>query len=800
MGEAARRGLARIEALEFERDGELERLWAERLDLGAADLGRRRERFLERFGPEGEPHFEALRERVLAAQRAWAEAALGALDQEVDALAGAQRYAPALAAIARVERTAPLGVDVGAALAARRSQVEAAAEVAARALAEEVRGYLGEGRAPFAVARLERALPGYAGLAPYAALKALYAEARAAPGTAPEPGPGPEPGPEPGPGPGMSTPPSPDPPGPDPGPTAPAPAPDALAREALAPLLEERRYAEAADLVAQRAAAEAEGPARAALEAFQGELRDAAAGLAALITHINENPARYGRVELRPRLVVSLAAASAEGLDARVPGGSMRYPWKHVPPAVLAALAGRTGARGEPAFGLAQLLETAGAPDAARAWLYVAGHSGVPAERVFARLARWRGEPVPAEGYVEHEQRYVTVAEREHLLREARIAQALARLGAREAKDRAAALEELLALGEPARARTRAALLERREALAAELAAGKGYAPARHRARLLALLEQRRRHALALIYDAQAYPYPNPDKRNQAEVERRVDEVRQVWERPFELVAQWDAELKAALERLTEADAALARVDAGWRPDLETLARRISAAIDVPAAADGELRAYSLKVLDYNEALATTATEQERDNTRIVNEYRMMMGLQAVKIDERLVRAARGHSRHMRENGYFAHDVPADRGATAENRTPGARAQRQGYGGGVGENIARGPSTGRGAFWAWFGSSGHHRNMLGRGWHEMGCGRSGGSWWTQLFGGGSKSLKPPDPLPAPEPFFAPEPEPAGGARGGPVEVPDEVPPGEPEPPPGDPPGAPGAPEDGPGEE
>src|SRR5262245_59253893 len=199
-----------------------------------------------------------------------------------------------------------------------------------------------------------------------------------------------------------------------------------------------------------------------------------------------------------------------------------------------------------------------------------------------------------------------------------------------------------------------------------------------------------------------------------------------------------------------------------------------------PASA-ASLREYDLKVLAFNERVATSATLEEKDNVRAVNEYRMMMGRAAVKIEERLVRSARGHSRHMRDHDYFAHENPA----YPEVKDPGTRARRQGYGGGVGENIAWGTPTGRDAFQAWFGSSGHHRNMLGRGWTEMGAGRALPSHWTQNFGAlGGRALGDPAPLPAPATDVAPENEDANrGKPAGPSapRVPDEPPPG---PPPG----------------
>ncbi len=61
----------------------------------------------------------------------------------------------------------------------------------------------------------------------------------------------------------------------------------------------------------------------------------------------------------------------------------------------------------------------------------------------------------------------------------------------------------------------------------------------------------------------------------------------------------------------------------------------------------------------------------------------------------------------------------------------------------------------------------------------MGAGRSGGVWWTQLFGAASgKSLSLPDALDEPEAFFAPEPEDESGRprQPGAPELPDEPPP------------------------
>ena len=67
-------------------------------------------------------------------------------------------------------------------------------------------------------------------------------------------------------------------------------------------------------------------------------------------------------------------------------------------------------------------------------------------------------------------------------------------------------------------------------------------------------------------------------------------------------------------------------------------------------------------------------------------------------------------------------------------RSPGDRCKAEGasY---AGENIAMGMNTGRGAFNAWYTSSGHHRNMLMKGHVSIGIGNSqSGRYWTQNFG------------------------------------------------------------------
>ena len=118
--------------------------------------------------------------------------------------------------------------------------------------------------------------------------------------------------------------------------------------------------------------------------------------------------------------------------------------------------------------------------------------------------------------------------------------------------------------------------------------------------------------------------------------------------------------------------------------------------------------------------------------------------LRALRIDNRLVLAARLHSEDMSKRGYFAHQAPANP-ATGEGPTgPADRMMKQEYiGFGYSENIASSPSPTQ-AHTMWCHSSGHHRNILS-GWTDLGSG-VGGRNFTQNFGlgGGAKPQVYPD--------------------------------------------------------
>jgi uncharacterized protein YkwD len=107
-----------------------------------------------------------------------------------------------------------------------------------------------------------------------------------------------------------------------------------------------------------------------------------------------------------------------------------------------------------------------------------------------------------------------------------------------------------------------------------------------------------------------------------------------------------------------------------------------------------------------------------------------MMGHRRVlRLHDKLVLAARGHSADMVSEGFFDHMSPLP-----GKREPADRMRLAGYPNWpCGENIAIAGGDPMSAFLGWARSSGHHRNMLDKRWSELGTGQSG-RHWTQNFG------------------------------------------------------------------
>jgi uncharacterized protein YkwD len=127
---------------------------------------------------------------------------------------------------------------------------------------------------------------------------------------------------------------------------------------------------------------------------------------------------------------------------------------------------------------------------------------------------------------------------------------------------------------------------------------------------------------------------------------------------------------------------------------------------------------------------ATGNTAREDRVTALVNQERAGAGCGRVRTDERLRRAARGHSRDMAARNYFSHD-------SLDGRSPWDRAEAAGYPQPIGENIAKGQRTPADVVRAWMNSPGHRRNILNCDAKAIGVGLAfddGVPVWTQMFG------------------------------------------------------------------
>jgi uncharacterized protein YkwD len=797
-GAKAARYLQQVRSEIADANREFERLWDDRTILEPSEARLRFDDLERRLGKSAAARHRDVVSRIEAFQRAWFDANRPPAEAKAAALAKDGRFAAALASWEQFRLAAPQ-VDEG-----RRTVEDGRAAVAALAnlaLADVVRqaSAVETDRGPKAAADLLRArIADFAGTPAASALEfgaETYERAAIRVGMGP-PATGPTPRPGTKPAPGAGTPP----------PSAPGTLPpaekarlDALLADAEAKVAG-RQFAAAVVALEEALAIAPKGSPEAVRAA--GRRDDATLardGLDLLGRTVREHPDRFARMPMTEKFAVDLVDADAEFLVGIVSGGRTKFRWAALDVGRLAAVVDRAKLPPREGLPLAALLRAFGAQEPAERALLRLVEDGGDLALAHATLARWRGEAVPPGGYVPYEGRLVSPKDRERLVLAARISQAVAKVSDKSAAVRKAAVQDLLSLGEAGKEPLYEALQARRKAAIAEIAAMKVFSAGKTRARLHQELEKRRAAALALIENAAAYPYPSPTHEGQVEVNRLVDLVRECWYTPFDLIASWDDGVAKALSLVTEVDDVLAKTEIAYRPDMDVVKAAANKAVDMPGYQVDE--AWK-QVLAYNERLATSATREEKANVLAVNEYRIMMGRHPVKIDERLVRAARGHSIEMVKLKYFAHDGP-----TPGLRSPGERAAREGYGGGVGENIATGAGTGREAFDLWFHSSGHHRNMISRGWTEMGCGRSAKTMWTQKFGGMTgKGLKGPEGLPplreeiAPEPDEgeppAPDPTPPGKGKKGRGRVGDKPPPG---PPPDEPPDRPEEPGMGEGE-
>lgn len=253
-----------------------------------------------------------------------------------------------------------------------------------------------------------------------------------------------------------------------------------------------------------------------------------------------------------------------------------------------------------------------------------------------------------------------------------------------------------------------------------------------------AKLEALRAEALRVIEDPSIYPDADHGRAGQPTVDEKVKALQDFWDGlppVFE-----DPEVKTCMDVLELTEPWMTELGAKGKDrgpskqDMEEALRKRVGCKNLNLTPEHKKAFdYDAKVMAYN-ANQAQLPEPGREQLRILNEYRIMLGRHALAADDRLFRCAAKHSSWMESAGNMSHDEP-----DPARRTPTLRARIEGYTDGVGENVAFGYPTALSVHGGWYNSSGHHRNMIHKGFWVAGVAKSG-TYWTQVFGTGKPSF------------------------------------------------------------
>lgn len=206
-----------------------------------------------------------------------------------------------------------------------------------------------------------------------------------------------------------------------------------------------------------------------------------------------------------------------------------------------------------------------------------------------------------------------------------------------------------------------------------------------------------------------------------------------------------------------------------------------------------------------------TPTDQfDQKVLELVNQERTKRGFEALKLSEKLDKAADKYSEDMLKANHFSHTGPDGSSFSERIEDAGYTNWRS-----LAENIAAGQQTPEEVVQGWMDSPGHRANILRDSVTHMGLGYAKGEGdrygtrWTQVFGAGdpnpgeyvaqmiegspspAPTPKPdpkPDPLPDPTPNPMPTPDPTGGTPPSPTPDPTPAPAPDPMPTPAPPSG------------
>lgn len=455
---------------------------------------------------------------------------------------------------------------------------------------------------------------------------------------------------------------------------------------------------------------------------------------------------------------------TADGVKAVITGGSTReIPWREFLPEQLSTLLTSAGKRGKDSLlGLSLLAFERGNVQLACTWLvemYEFDHSAK--EGIDILIASKRKMAIPEGGFVVHEGRFMAPMERDKAQLDAQIQAFIKQLldGVNDRKDetlRAAdeAFDELFLLGDVAVEPTIKALDAKRVEIRAIAEKATGlFGDTSELKSLKEELNRRRADAIKLIYDEQRWPYPYGPN-NQAvtkEVIDLIEKVEEVWNNPVNLQGKKNPDFERNLKILVWINARMDQLDSEKTfhqstsaADIDYLGALANKQLDVRTFAlndaEKQMMVYNAAVMEENaerwkkhKGVKGAPADEQWEQLRITNEYRIMMGRRALKMNFKLSWACWHHSKYIVEhnNSTIAHYIKGE----PRGEGPGDRARYEGYNHPAGENIHwnSGTPTAESSHFAWIASSGHSRNVLNDIWVVMGNGRYG-TVWTQLFG------------------------------------------------------------------
>lgn len=243
-------------------------------------------------------------------------------------------------------------------------------------------------------------------------------------------------------------------------------------------------------------------------------------------------------------------------------------------------------------------------------------------------------------------------------------------------------------------------------------------------------LRKRRDRLIDYVKDEGRYRNGPQGSVGQEEVNERMRAVRMLYTNPTdEAFLRQNDDYRAvdgALDVLREAWRACGGDDTTLRDmdDKRDIVRKaLRAQIDFEAA--DKMRDGWAQVLAFNEKFP--AEKGVLELARIMNDYRMSLGLPPLKLHDKLNLAAQGHSEEMFKENYFSHFSPHN-----DHRTPTQRIINAGYPltreQRTGEVLTQGPRNAPEAMISWQESADHHRALIRPWWVDFGIGLKGDFW------------------------------------------------------------------------